>query len=349
MSFSRPELRDLRDAAYGDIERIPGADARLAFGNLNVLAHIVAAAVDGLYGNLEWQARQLLPDTSEAEFLDRHASIWGVVRRSAVPATGDITVSGIVATVVPIGTLFVRSDGQQFASTAEVTLAALTATVNVSASTAGVTSNTASGTLLTLVSPVAGLSSTATVGSDGLVNGSDIESDAALRARLLQRIQLPPDGGSSTDYEQWALEVPGVTRAWVAPLEMGAGTVTVRFVRDGDANPLPDAGELAVVLAHIEERRPVTAEVYVPALVDAPIVFQIQLTPNTAAAKAAVEAELRNLILRDGAPGQTLLLSHIREAISVATGETDNVLVSPVANVTHAIGYMPTFGSITWI
>ncbi len=348
MSFTRPELTNLLEAAYADIERIPGADARLAFGNLNVIAHILAGGVDGLYGFLEWQTKQLLPDTSDAEYLDRHASIWGIYRRAAEPAAGDITVSGAVGSVVLIGTLFVRSDGQQFASVAEVTLSGTTATVSVEAVTAGALSNTASGSALTLISPVSGLSSSAVVGVDGLVNGSDIESDALIRSRLFIRIQAPPDGGSSSDYEQWALEVAGVTRAWVAPLEMGAGTVTVRFVRDGDDSIIPDAGEITVVEDYIAERRPVTADVYVVAPTAAPITFQIQLSPGTTAVKAAVEAELRDLLFREAAPGVTLLVSHIREAISIAAGESDHVLVSPAANVTHAIGTMATFGSITW-
>lgn len=350
MPYSRPELIELRDSAYADIERIPGADARLAFGNLNVLAHILAGATDGLYGYVEWLSRQLLPDTAEDEYLDRHASIWlEDGRKPAKASSGAVIVEGAVGVTVPAGTQFVRGDGVQFASTSEVTLVALTATVQVQAMTAGVVTNTAAGAKLTLVSPIAGLSSQATVDPAGLVDGSDIEKNAQLRDRVLQRIQEPPQGGSSSDYEKWAKEVPGVTRAWVSPLEMGAGTVTLRFVRDGDASPIPDPAEIAVVQAYIDARRPVTAEVYVVAPVAKPVLYQIQLMPGTASVKAAVEAELRDLILREAAPGKTLLISHNREAISIATGEEDHVLVQPAANVVHAVGEMATFGGITWI
>lgn len=350
MPYSRPELIELRDTAYADIERIPGADARLAFGNLNVLAHILAGATDGLYGYVEWLSRQLLPDTAEDEYLDRHASIWlEDGRKSAKASSGAVIIEGAVGVAVPAGTQFVRGDGVQFASTSEVMLVASTATVQVKAMTSGVVTNTAAGAKLTLVSPIAGLSSQAIVDPAGLVDGSDTEKNAQLRDRVLQRIQEPPQGGSSSDYEKWAKEVPGVTRAWVSPLEMGAGTVTLRFVRDGDASPIPDPAEIAVVQAYIDARRPVTAEVYVVAPVAKPVLYQIQLTPGTASVKAAVEAELRDLILREAAPGKTLLISHNREAISIATGEEDHVLVQPAANVVHAVGEMATFGGITWI
>jgi uncharacterized phage protein gp47/JayE len=79
-----------------------------------------------------------------------------------------------------------------------------------------------------------------------------------------------------------------------------------------------------------------------------PLNFNIELTPNSLTVKAAVEAELRDLLLREAAPGVTLLISHVREAISTAVGETDHVLISPTANQTYTTGQMPTFGSITW-
>jgi uncharacterized phage protein gp47/JayE len=147
----------------------------------------------------------------------------------------------------------------------------------------------------------------------------------------------------------WALAVPGVTRAWVYPLEMGGGTVSVRFVRDNDASIIPDAAEVQAVKDYIDARRPVTADLYVVAPTPVTLNFSIHLTPNSAAVKAAVEAELRDLLLREAAPGVTLLISHIREAVSTAAGETDNVVVSPTADQVYTTGQMPVFGSIAWV
>ncbi|MFS8930940.1 baseplate J/gp47 family protein [Cupriavidus taiwanensis] len=341
---------DLRDAAYAAIEAIPGADARLRFAVLNALAVMTAGAADGLYGYLEWISKQILPDQAEEEFLERHASLWlPGGRKVATSASGLVTVSGIDGTVVPAGTIFIRSDGIQYASQADATVAAGAASVSVQATSAGQSTNAVMGQSLALVTPVAGLQSTAAVGVSGLSNGADKESDDDLRARLLQRLQQPPDGGSATDYVRWALSVSGVTRAWVAPLELGANTVVVRFVRDDDASIIPDAAEVAAVQAYIDSVRPVTAEVTVVAPVAMPVNYQIQLTPSSVAVRAAVEAELRDLILREGIPGGTLLLSHIREAISIAAGETDHVLVSPAANVAAPVGQLAVFGSITWM
>ena len=76
MSFERPDLPTLIERAIADIEsRLTGADARLRRSNLNVLARVHSGAAHGLYGYLDWLAKQILPDSADAEFLERHARI----------------------------------------------------------------------------------------------------------------------------------------------------------------------------------------------------------------------------------------------------------------------------------
>ncbi len=348
MPFARPTLPILRDRIIADIEaRLPGAQARLAFSNLGVLALVEAGAVHGLYGFLDYLSKQLFIQTSEAEFLEMQAAQWKLTRVPAAAASGPITLTGTNGVTVPTGTLFQRSDGVQYVTIADATIASGTATANVVASVGSAASNTLAGITLNIVSPIAGINSAATVASGGLVSGADIETDEALRARLLFRIQTPPQGGALADYVAWALEVPGVTRVW--PTSIGDGTVSVRFVRDNDVSIIPDAGEVAAVQAYLDIKRPVTAQVIAIAPTPKPINFTISVTPNTAAVKAAVTAELTDLLNREGSPGNTILLSHIRAAISLATGETDYTLTLPSANVGNAANDIATMGTITWL
>lgn len=350
MSYARPTLRTLIDRAVADINaRLPEADARLAFSNLNVLAYVHGGAAHGLYGFIDWLSRQVIIDTAEVEFLERWAGIWGITRIAAAPATGSVGFTGTNGTAIDAGTALQRADGVQYETSAAGTIAAGVATVAVVAVDGGADSNALTGVELSLVSPVSGLDTITTVAAAGLIGGADIETDAALRARLLARIQQPPHGGAEHDYEAWALEVAGVTRAWVYPAELGLGTVTVRFVRDNDASIIPDAGEVTAVQTYIDALRPVTAQVTVAAPVAASINFTIQLTPNTSAVQASVQAELEDLITRESEPGGTILLSHIREAISLASGETNSIVTVPAADVTHTTGQMATMGTITWV
>jgi uncharacterized phage protein gp47/JayE len=347
MSFSRPALADIVARVGNDVMSRLSADDLLRRADAQVMSRVLAGVAHGLYGFIDWLSRQVIYDTAETEFLERWASIWGIARKPAAAATGSVTFTVQAGAVVPAGTLLQALDGVQYQTTADATVTGATATAPVAAVVLAQAGNRVAGQSLSLVSPIAGVSATALAGD--LVGGADLEDDDALRVRLLARIQNPPQGGAAADYIAWALQVPGVTRAWCYPEEMGIGTVTVRFVRDNDASPIPDAGEVAAVQTAIDAHRPVTAHVTVVAPTAAPLNFGIQaLTPNTADVQAAVQAELQDLLLREAVPGGTILLSHIRAAISAATNETDYVLLSPTANVTNPAGSMSTMGAITW-
>lgn len=345
--YSRPTLAELVTRTRADLVSRLSAEDILRRADADVYARVLAGLAHGLYGYVDYLANQVIYDTSEAEYLARWASIWGVTRKPAAAATGSVTFAVATGAVIPSGTLLQALDGVQYQTTADATVSAPTATAPVAALVAAASGNRDAGQTLTLVSPVAGVQSSATAGA--LSGGADLESDDDLRARLIDRIQQPPHGGDAHDYVTWALEVPGVTRAWCYPLELGEGTVTVRFVRDDDASAIPDTGEVAAVQAHIDGLRPVTAAVTVVAPVAVPLNFSIAVAPNTAAVKAAVTAELTALIAREAKPGGTIYLSHIRAAISAATGEDNYTMSAPAADVTNTTGNMTSLGTITWL
>lgn len=346
MPFSRPTLQQLIDRTRNDLLARLAADDVLRRADAEVYARVVAAASHALHGFIAWLAEQVIYDTAETEMLERWASIWGVARKAAAKATGSATFATAVGAVIPAGALVKAFDGVDYEVTTEGTATGATLVLPIRAAVAAAAGNRSTGQTLTLVSPIAGVAADAT--ATELSGGADTETDDAFRARFIARIQQPPHGGASFDYVAWALEVEGVTRAWCYPAELGLGTVTVRFARDDDASPIPDAGEVATVQAHIDALRPVTADVTVVAPTAVLLDFGLAVTPNTAAVKAAVEAELRDLLRREAEPGATLLISHIRAAISLAAGETNYVMTAPAADVTHTVGEMATLGTITW-
>ena len=349
--FNRPALPELIQRVRNDVLSRLSTDDILRRTDAEVYARVMGGVAHGLYGFIEWLSKQVIYDTAEAEYLDRWCSIWGINRKVAAPATGTVTFTVQAGSLIPSGTLLQALDGVQYQTSADATVTVPSATATITALAPAAAGNRATGQNLTLVSPVVGVQSTATAGL--LSGGADVETDDALRARLLARIQQPPHGGASYDYTAWALEVPGVTRAWVYPAELGLGTVTVRFVRDNDGTGtaiIPDAGEVAAVQTYIDARRPVTAQLTVVAPAAVPLNFTIQgLVPATLTVQAAVQAELADLLLREAVPGGIILLSHIRAAISAAAGETDYVLTAPLSNVTNSTGNMSTMGSITWL
>lgn len=351
MAFQRPSLTTLKDRAATDIQsRLPGTDARLRRSILAAIANAASGAAHGMHGHLAWNAEQILPDNADEEMLLRHANQWlKEGRKAATAAQGNILFGGVNGTNIPAGTVVQRSDGWQFTTNNIATIASGTATVAVTSTTTGVDGNSAANSSVSLVTPIAGINSAATVSGSGLTGGADIESLDSLRDRIRYRIQNPPHGGADFDYVTWAREVPNVTRAWCFPGENGLGTVVVRFMMDDlYSGGIPLAGDVTTVQTHINTVRPVAANVTVAAPAAKLLNLTIQLTPGDAAVKAAVEAELKDMLRREAEPGGTILITHIREAISIAAGEIDHVLVSPTANVTHTAAQIAVLGVITW-
>lgn len=349
MPLERPTLPQLIDQGAAEFEsRLPGVLARVRSSIIGVINRVMAGGFSSLYKYAEWLNDQVWPDRANAIFLPGHGARWGKNRLPAEPAVGMVQFLGVDGSPIAQGSMVQRSDGTQYATTVAGVIAAGVASIAVQAVEAGQLGNAVMATSLTLTSPIDHVNSVATA-QTALAGGADVEGIEAWRARILSRIRKPPQGGADYDYVDWALEVPGVTRVWVYPGEQGAGTVVVRFVRDDDASIIPDVGEVAAVQAAIDAVRPVTATTYVLAPIATLQNFSIHLTPDTAAIRAAVEAELRELYRREAVPGGTMLISHQREAISTSAGETDHVLTVPTVNQTHTTGLFPTLGVITWL
>lgn len=356
MAFNRPTLQTIVQRLQADINsRLAGADAYITKAVLYVIARAVAGVAHGLYGHQAHTALQIIPDTADSEQLERQA-FWlgrGTTRNPAIAATGSVTFIGTDGAVIPAGATLQRSDGIEYTTDIEGVISGGSVDTTVTATSTGQDTNANAGQSLSLISPIAGVQSTATVAAGGINGGTDIETPESLLARLKNIVRQTPQGGSVDDYSAWAQEVSGVTRVWVMPAWNGLGTLGLYFTRDNDASLIPDAGEVQAVQEYIDTVRPVTADVTVYAPTASPIDMTIQLAPNDSAVQAAVQAELDDLLRReanveDGNGSGAILLSHLREAISIATGETDHVLVSPVADVTPGLGGIATLGNITW-
>lgn len=355
MPWNTPTLADVRRQARDYVQSyLPGADTAVPNSNLRVITENNAQIGSGSLLYLDWLALQIMVDTAEAEFLDRWAQIYIGGRKAATFSAGTITVTGINGTILPIASTFQGAGDFVYETTQQITIGALPTAVAVQSLVAGAGGNLEVGSKVSLLDAVSGVDGSATVVT--LTGGTDIENDDDLRARVLFRIQQPPMGGSKTDYEQWLLSVPGVTRAWSAPLEMGIGTVTVRFMMDElradpdpsiDGFPLPD--DVITAALYLDSFRPVAVkDNFVVAPIPQPIDFTITgLTPDTTAIRAAIAAEVKAMMKEKAIPGQPMYRSWIDEAISSVVGEDHHELTYTTTAATSA-GHLAVLGTITY-
>jgi uncharacterized phage protein gp47/JayE len=338
---------------------LPGADASVPNSVLRVLSDAQGGLCHLTLQYIDWLALQLMPDTAETEWLDRHGQIWlvnadGTIgRKQPTFARGTFTMTGDESTVVPTATQFTGGFGVTFSyeSLETIILAANNqpTPLAVRALDPGAGGNLEPGSMVSLTVDVPGADGGAIVVK--LAGGTDIESDDDLRARVLSRIRQPPMGGDKTDYEQWALAVPGVTRAWSGPLEMGMGTVTVRFLMDdlrASDDGWPTEDDIEAVTAYLDKMRPVAVkDFFVVAPLKHPVdVHIVSLNPDTPAVRAEIKQNLKDMLFTQAKPGQTIYAAWKSYAIMNVTAVTSFNLGNNTDDVMESPGHMAVLGDI---
>lgn len=314
MPFDRPTLQTIYDRIINDIEsRLTSNTPLLRRALLRVLAKVFAAAIHICYGFIVWVAEQIIVTDAETNWLDKHGFMWGVIRKAATFAVGQITFTGVDDTIIPKGTLVQNEAGSEYGTIADGVIVSGQAIVDIQAIEAGAEHNFLKEAplqilMVVLVSPISGIDDSITVNGE-ITGGLDEEEDEDYRTRILQRIQLQPAGGATHDYIRWATEVAGVEDAWCFPQYYGAGTVGVVIYPENPAL-------IPIVQSYIDERRPVTAAVTVDDIIPVAFHFDISLDPNDAETRTAIVEALGDLLRDEGSPGGTILWTHILSAIS---------------------------------
>jgi uncharacterized phage protein gp47/JayE len=370
MPFPRPTLTVLRSQAMQDITSsdIPGANGFLRMSVLRVLAWVEAGMAFLHYGFMDWICKQAIPYTCTDEFIDGWAGLKGVTRLPPTPASSVWAGTGVNGSPLPAGTVINRQDGFNYVTTAAGEVASGAISVPFVAQTPGSAGNADFGTPLTLATVIEGINSNG-VAAAVVSGGTDMETDAAFRTRMLQVYANPPQGGAASDYVTWALQVPGVTRAWCQKLPAGPGTVGVYTMWDivnaaeggfpqgtngtatEETRDTHATGDQLTVANHIYPLRPVTALLYSYAPLAEPLNFTVAgLLPSTPTAQTAVIEALTELLYVKASPlaDTPIDQSDVDAAIS-ARPEVDSFRVTaPVFPVTSTLGSIFTLGTVTF-
>lgn len=363
MPFYRESLDGLRAIVRaGYRSAMPGAsDAlQLRYSRIGVTADVQADVANHELGYIDWTIDgALMPDTCEAEYLDRWGGFFGMPRQGPASAAGPVIFSGVPGLPISAGQgLTLQGGSIAYATQGAATVGSGgTVSVNVLATVGGAAGNLAAGQTLNVNPALAGSAATATVDAAGLTGGRDTETDNTYRARILYRMQNPPQGGAPSDYVLWALAYPGVTRAWCYPCGRGPGTVNVAVMFDGRANPFPLTADCTAIAAAIMAVSPCQdVVVFAPT----PVPVNVTTSGVPTANQSAVLAELADLFGQQ-APGGAkygsgvspanvgglLRVTQIESAIEAGFGSDAFDLSAPTSDQTAATGTMLTLGTAT--
>ena len=287
------------------IRQSQGLSAR-AGGFADGVAGPVAEQLSEAYRALEGVPSMLFVDESSGGYIDLvGGQYYNITRREGTRAYCDISFSGTPGLVIPKGTAFLTAGGLSYAlslvgsemcirdrSYALMAAVALgpegTGRGRLEAAEAGSAYNVEAGAIDRMYVNLTGLTD---YHSEAAAGGTDAESDAALLARVRERVQRPPTSGNGYQYRQWAMEVAGVGSAKVVELPGGPGTVGVTLVDSNDRAPSEEIVE--AVTAHIEEERPIGAAVTVAAATEREVTVAAQVSLTGGAGAGAVQDAFR--------------------------------------------------------
>lgn len=222
-----------------------------------------------IYTELENILKNGFAITASGKYLDNKVAEQGLVRKTATFSSASVIITGTPGSVISVGDK-VASDSLVFTVLETKILdGSGTASVDVQCDTPGKAGNIPIGAINRFPVTISGLVSV--TNPQVASGGFDEETDEELRERYFEKVSLPATSGSKYHYVMWAKEVGGVGDAKCLPLWNGNGTVKVVII---NADKGAASSELiSAVKQHIEESRPIGAEVTVESA--APLVINI--------------------------------------------------------------------------
>jgi uncharacterized phage protein gp47/JayE len=339
--FIDKNFQEIVEEMLADFASELGVDIISSASDIAIKAKVYSAQIEGLIFNQRFVLKQAFPQTATGQYLIDHAYPWNYEKKEATKATGTVKMGrktgSTVDISIPAGTLF-STDTDIYGKLVKgvtkenVILQAgmLEIEIAAEADSPGIGGNVPVGAFTVLNQPPAGIEY---VKNDfPFLGGTDEEDEEVFRERFINGIRKPSLGGTKTDYENWALEVDGVTLAKCIPLNRGPGTVDV-LIATASGQPSDDL--VQAVWDHIETKRPIGADVLVlkPQIVT--INVDVTISPKSGYTIEGLTESVNDAItsyINSVSVGGTVKLSAIINAVYDIPGIDDVEIISPVSN-----------------
>lgn len=209
----------------------------------------VAWFLEGLFLMLDQIQKNAYASTAVGESLDYIVAERGLTRKAAVAAVRQ----GTFNREIPAGSAFRTIDGENSVifTSGELISSGDTYVYQMTCTTAGTAGNSYTGNILPITA-ITGLT-LATIG-EIITEGTDEETDTALRARYFETFDAQAFGGNIAAYRQAILAIEGVGAVQVYPAYNGGGTVLCSIL-DSNYTPATETlvGAVQAVICPSEE------------------------------------------------------------------------------------------------
>lgn len=237
--------------------------------------------------------------TAEGIYLDNKVAEQGIKRKSATCALVDVKITGTPGAIITEGDkvasdtiTFTVMETKEIKEIGEVIVRAV-------CDVPGKLGNVPVGAINRFPVTLTGL--VEVINTTPATDGFDEETDDELRTRYFEKVSLPATSGSKYHYVMWAKEVSGVGDAKCIPLWNGNGTVKVIIINSEKGVASEEL--ISEVTQHIEENRPIGAEVTVesasPLVIDISVALVLSNGVDTETAKTRISESITKYLQKN--------------------------------------------------
>lgn len=190
-----------------------------------------AKKIKEIYNKLEDIFPELFPWSCTKEpYLSMHLQTFGLTRREAVKARGEVTITGKVGVILSPGIVVISRLGIKYKTIENGVIGSNgEVIVGIECQEAGIIGNCGIGDITTF--EIANTDIYGVINKEKLKNGADIESVEIAKERMHEKASMPAHSGNKNNYILWAKSIAGVGKVtvWGAGEKVGvnAGQVEV--------------------------------------------------------------------------------------------------------------------------
>lgn len=285
-ALSLDDQTELMVAAHGNL--LPEDNVARNSDNWKRL-RIPAMGVTDNHAHIEACFRDAMPDRAGEATIERHGAIHGVPRKGATPASAEDAglIKGANGSTWSTSNTLIHKSGLTFRpSSSGTVVSGGQALVGIVAVDTGPQTRLTKGEVLRWSAAPTGLENEVELQVDLSDGGANVESIGDYRARILERTSQGSEGGTSSDWHQWALAASdAIATAYVYPNRNGLLSVDVAALKAGSGTSrLLDAGERAALLTYLNSVRPVGAAARVLEVVTETQDVEVIVLPESEAA-----------------------------------------------------------------
>ena len=209
-----------------------------------IRAKAIADRISIAIANNEIVTGDFNPLTAVGEPLEDLSAVFGVTRRPASKAAGNVIVgvTGAAPVVIPLGFLITSAEGNEYETTAALAVSDGDRIEVISTGTGDDQDVAANATMTWNSAAIGALAQTALVDAGEIDGGADEDDDETLRRRLIQRLSFPQVGGNTAQIADFAEDATAaVERAYVNAAVRGPGSYDVAVTAAGGDRTLSNA------------------------------------------------------------------------------------------------------------